>query len=285
MKEFSARPASFGIPNPCHESWDAMTAQENGRYCGSCRKVVIDFTQMTEQQIIDHLAANTGKKMCGTFRRSQLQPPPEKHRNNKVIRFLAAVLLVFGMSLFSCQTDEPVKKPDPEPSISLGEPELQMPEKTDSVPYPEVIMEKHRKEGPKIPVIVCGGIESEDLTGIIIPDSTVPELQPEAPILGMIYEPMPEYQGGEAKLREYIASSIQYPDSAKNSGISGTVYIRFTVCGDGTVNNARVLRGIGYGCDEAALKVIREMPGWKPGTVHGAPADVEMILPVKFNLK
>jgi len=57
-------------PQPCHESWNSMSPVENGRFCSSCSKAVVDFTSMTNQQIIDHLAASTGN-LCGRISASQ----------------------------------------------------------------------------------------------------------------------------------------------------------------------------------------------------------------------
>lgn|GEM_PF-3501513 len=236
---------------------------------------------MSREQIIEHLAAGKGKKLCGTFRPSQLEPTTRK-KSPGSLRFLAALLLVFGMSLFSCQTDQPVQKPADE-ERTLG---MILPSSPED-PVPDTLI-RFKESGviqdEEVLTIetVSGGIESDEFPGIAPVDSTVPPGLPEEVILGMISEPMPEYPGGESKLREYISNNIHYPDSAKANGTGGTVYVRFTVCSDGTVNNAKVLRGLGHGLDEEALRVIREMPRWKPGTRNGVPADVEMVLPIKF---
>src|SRR6218665_290193 len=100
--------SNFNVPNPCSESRNGMQPTENGRYCGSCRKVVLDLTNKTNEEILAIIAANAGKKLCGTFRTSQLAPVPAKIPSDKrTLRFLAAALLAFGMTLFSCNNDAP----------------------------------------------------------------------------------------------------------------------------------------------------------------------------------
>jgi len=97
---------NFSVPSPCGESWDGMKPQQNGRYCDSCKKIVVDFTNKTEKEILDYLQANAGKSTCGTFKTTQLhsqQKAIEKQKNEFVLRFVAAILLVFGSSLISCK--------------------------------------------------------------------------------------------------------------------------------------------------------------------------------------
>jgi TonB family protein len=67
-------------------------------------------------------------------------------------------------------------------------------------------------------------------------------------------------------------------------GVTGTVYITFIIEKDGTLTNAKVLRGIGSGCDEEALRVVNMMPKWNPGEQKGKPVAVQFNLPIKFKL-
>jgi protein TonB len=64
---------------------------------------------------------------------------------------------------------------------------------------------------------------------------------------------------------DFIAKNVVYPILAKESGIQGTVYIKFVVEPDGNISNIALLRGIGDGCDEEALSVVRMLPKWIPG--------------------
>lgn len=98
-------------------------------------------------------------------------------------------------------------------------------------------------------------------------------------------EQMPAYPGGEQKMAEFLKKNIVYPQTAKESGIQGTVYISFVVTKEGKVKGAKVIRGIGGGCDQEALRVVKAMPDWKPGKQAGKAVPVEFNLPVKFTLQ
>ena len=97
-------------------------------------------------------------------------------------------------------------------------------------------------------------------------------------------EEMPEYVGGDNARVEFMSKNIVYPTMAKESGIQGTVYVKFVVEPDGSMSNITMLRGIGGGCDEEALRVVRMLPKWKPGKQNGNPVRVWFTLPIKFTL-
>ena len=98
-------------------------------------------------------------------------------------------------------------------------------------------------------------------------------------------EEMPAYPGGETELYRYLKSILAYPAEAKESSISGTVYLTFVVESDGSISGIRVLRGIGGGCDEKAVRVVKSMPSWMPGRQNGIAVRVRFNLPVKFTLQ
>ena len=97
-------------------------------------------------------------------------------------------------------------------------------------------------------------------------------------------EDMPEFYGGEDALYRFLGKNIQYPKLAKEIGIQGTVYVTFIVEKDGSISNASLIRGIGGGCDEEAMRVVRLMPKWKAGKQRGVPVRVQFNLPIKFIL-
>jgi protein TonB len=101
----------------------------------------------------------------------------------------------------------------------------------------------------------------------------------------MVVESMPNFPGGETELHRYLAENIKYPQMAKESGIQGRVFVTFVVERDGKVTDVRVLRGIGGGCDEEAIRVVKNMPKWTPGKQRGKPVRVQFNLPVKFTLQ
>jgi len=100
-----------------------------------------------------------------------------------------------------------------------------------------------------------------------------------------VVESMPEFPGGEEARIQFLRDNIKYPQMARESGIQGTVYVTFVVEPDGRVTGVRVLRGIGGGCDEEAIRVVKAMPRWIPGKQRGKPVRVQFNMPIKFTLQ
>jgi hypothetical protein len=96
------------IPEPCHENWGVMTPNEQGRFCGSCQKTVVDFTKFTTQDIQNYFAKHYGQKVCGRFKNKQLTPIHIQIPNTVFSfipasrKFALALFIVFGTTLFSC---------------------------------------------------------------------------------------------------------------------------------------------------------------------------------------
>ncbi|MGY6559628.1 MAG: M56 family metallopeptidase [Nitritalea sp.] len=94
--------------------------------------------------------------------------------------------------------------------------------------------------------------------------------------------PMPA--GGMEGWSEYLTQNLVYPDAARRAGIEGTVYLVFEVSKTGSIHNVEILRGIGGGCDEEAIRVVSQAQNWNPGKQRGQEVNVRMRLPVKFKL-
>lgn len=103
---------------------------------------------------------------------------------------------------------------------------------------------------------------------------------PAAPI--RFVEQMPEFEGN---FHNYLNHELRYPALARENDIEGKVLVEFVVNEDGGISAARVVRGIGGGCDEEALRVIRNMPKWKPGKQNGRAVKVFFTLPIIFELQ
>lgn len=99
-----------------------------------------------------------------------------------------------------------------------------------------------------------------------------------------IVEQMPQYTGGEEAMMKYVSENIKYPQAAKDKNIAGRVFVSFVVEKDGSIGEVKVLRGIGGGCDEEAVRVIKGMPKWKPGIQKGKPVRVSYMMPINFKL-
>lgn len=98
-------------------------------------------------------------------------------------------------------------------------------------------------------------------------------------------EEMPSFPGGDNALLSFLGKNINYPQMAADAGIMGMVYVSFVVDKSGNVNNIRVLKGIGGGCDEEAIRVLKQMPKWSPGKQRGKAVNVHFNLPIKFRLQ
>jgi len=97
-------------------------------------------------------------------------------------------------------------------------------------------------------------------------------------------EERPQYPGGEKGLKKYLSDNLIYPEVAKENGIQGTVTVLFIVNEDGSVSDVKIQKGIGGGCDQEALRIVKEMRKWKPGKQGGQPVRVYQALPITFKL-
>ncbi len=124
----------------------------------------------------------------------------------------------------------------------------------------------------------------------VIEDYTyeAPEIEEEEIVEEEVFlsvEENPEFPGGPAKLLEYIQKNLKYPMMARESDIQGRVFVGFVVEKDGSISNVKVLRGIGGGCDEEAVRVVQSLPKFKPGKQRGNPVRVQYTLPIVFKLQ
>ena len=117
---------------------------------------------------------------------------------------------------------------------------------------------------------------------------TPPEIEEEEIVEAEIFkvvEEMPEFPGGAAKMMEFIQKNIKYPMMARESDIQGRVFVNFVVEPNGEISNVEVLRGIGGGCDEEAVRVVKSMPNWKPGKQRGSAVRCAFTVPIIFKLQ
>ena len=119
---------------------------------------------------------------------------------------------------------------------------------------------------------------------IIIDETENEVIEQVAPVLTIV-ELMPGFNGGEEEMYKWLANNIKYPQVAKETGISGTVVVTFVVERDGGITNVQVLKDIGGGCGDEALRVVKAMPKWKAGKQNGVPVRVQFNLPIRFTLE
>lgn len=97
-------------------------------------------------------------------------------------------------------------------------------------------------------------------------------------------EEMPQFGNGWEDIRKYILKNIEYPQTAIDDSIVGNVFVQFVINEDGSLSNPKVIRGIRFDLDEACIRVVKNMPNWKPGKQMGKLAKVRYMMPFRFRL-
>ncbi len=101
----------------------------------------------------------------------------------------------------------------------------------------------------------------------------------------MVVENMPEFPGGTAELMKFLAKNIKYPAEAQQKGEQGRVMVQFVVGKDGKLSDIKIMRSISPALDAEAIRVIKAMPTWKPGTQRGQAVAVKYTIPISFRLQ
>jgi TonB family protein len=100
-----------------------------------------------------------------------------------------------------------------------------------------------------------------------------------------IVEEQPEFQGGQNELFSYLGRTLKYPKKARKDGVEGTIYVGFIVEANGKISNVALKRGVHPLLNEEAIKVVSEMPKWKPGKINDKFVRVAYTVPIKFKLE
>lgn len=178
-------------------------------------------------------------------------------------------------------------------TASLGDLVIEDPVEVDIPPTEQKVQPPPPPPPPQLEVVEDEELVEEDEiqstevtqdTKIDIP-VIEPEEGPSEPEIFTIVEEMPTFPGGDQALLEYMAKNTKYPPLARENGLQGIVVVTFVVDENGKINNVQVLRGIGGGCDEEAIRVVQSMPAWKPGKQRGMPVRVQYNLPFRFTLR
>jgi protein TonB len=120
-----------------------------------------------------------------------------------------------------------------------------------------------------------------DTTSVMKPNNIIEQKPPAL----MIVSVMPTFVGGDVAMYKYLGSDIKYPKIAKETGIEGTVVVTFVIETDGSITDVKLLKDIGGGCGEEAIRLVNGMPKWNPGRQNNTPARVQFNLPIKFTLE
>ena len=173
----------LSIPAPCHESWDGMAPNADGRFCGQCQKTVTDFTGMTNAQVNAYMQLNAGRKICGRFETKQLdsiiiQIPAQVMYSQSSFRkmFLLALLFSMGTTLLSCSDKEGNRQKIDEVVV------------IDSIEKPENLVVKDSAYVPAIKDTFSATSQRIILTGAVAID---PQDIPPPPLMGEVAMPPP----------------------------------------------------------------------------------------------
>jgi protein TonB len=186
-------------------------------------------------------------------------------------------------------TADPFRKAVEESKTPPPPPEAEKQEKIPAFTAPKVIIDSIDSDFGKQDLLAdnrptpLSTVDEPSVKAPDKPEPILPEAEKQEPVLWV--PEMPSFPGGIAEMQNYLVDHIKYPGEAREISIQGTVYLSFIVEPDGSITNITVLRGIGGGCEEEALRVVKGMPNWVPGKQNGHPVRVMLTLPVKFTLR
>lgn len=176
----------------------------------------------------------------------------------------------------------PIDKPKPPP------PQVQLPKLQKVIKFvpPKVVRETVTEDVPTIMELKQNETAAVGVDGTedIVFDEPVAEVINDVDEIFTVVEQQPEFEGGYEAMLNFIRKHMIYPATARRMQIDGTVHVSFIVSRTGTISDVKVLRGIQTDCDNEAIRVVKLMPPWKPGTQNGKPVHVRFIMPIKFRL-
>jgi protein TonB len=165
--------------------------------------------------------------------------------------------------------DIPLTVQPPPPPPVLQQPEIiEVPDEKEIIQNIEVNLDVEVNENTAVQeVVAVGDVEEEEIEEIF-----------------QIAETQPTPEGGMPKFYEYIQKNLTYPEQARRMGIEGKVFVEFIVDKSGKLTEVKALKGIGAGCDEEAVRVVKNAPNWSPGKQRGRAVKVKMVVPIFFKM-
>ena len=228
----------------------------------------------------------------------------KKYKKYMTISMLIALVILIGGVAYPViasyiSKNKIIKEDKSVETEILNAPKEDLPPPPPPPPPPEAMAEKVKFTVPKVveDTVESGLVTQDDLSTkgnteappdeeIKIEEVKEQVIQQEAPKeIFTVVEEQPGYPGGDEARIKFLQENIKYPEEAKELGVQGKVFVTFVVEVDGSITDVRVLRGIGAGCDEEAIRVVKSMPRWVPGKQRGQPVRVQFNLPIKFTLQ
>ncbi|MFN7329396.1 MAG: energy transducer TonB [Bacteroidota bacterium] len=112
----------------------------------------------------------------------------------------------------------------------------------------------------------------------------VEEVKEEVDEIFTVVEETATPKGGMAAFYKYVGEKIKYPAQARRMGVEGKVFVQFVIGKDGSISDVKVIKGIGAGCDEEAIRIVQSSPSWNPGKQRGKAVKQRYTLPIQFKL-
>ena len=286
------------VSKPCHEDWDKMTPDQTGRFCNSCVKSVVDFTNMKTPEIQEYFIKNQGKKICGRFKSEQINEKfniqvPQSILNQRMSfqrAFLLTLFVVMGSTLFSCKNHDdaplgevlvvndtikkehlaPKKDSINEERVTLGKIDMKRYDslvkagvKMPPLPPPPPVKQVKFVKPAKAKVIY----ETSDVE-VKVSNEPTQIIQEDNFVYGMpgitVY---PEYSGGTKKFYDFIKANYKFPKKANR--INGELKASFVVEKDGSINEIKIINDLGYGSGAELIRVLSKSTKWYPAEHNG----------------
>ena len=150
--------------------------------------------------------------------------------------------------------------------------------RTESTVNQAIVKSEKSKDSAKTLKICC------------VANCELPVSSPETPELMsgekvyLVVDSEPKFPGGVCAMANFFAKNLKYPPAALKANVTGNVFISFIVRKNGAISRVRILKGIGFGCDEEALRLVSCLPKWKPGLLRETAVAVKYNLPIKFKI-
>jgi hypothetical protein len=278
------------ISEPCQEDWNKMTPNDQGRFCMSCAKTVVDFTAMLPEEVQHFFIQNQNQNICGRMRKSQLDsitiqiPSRALYIQTQYHKmFLLALFITMGTTLFSCADKngnkqkidavEVVKKQSKIKTISVNK-LVPKPSKDSlkNVIQPTSNVNQIKFKKPR--AIKCGEVtskkeqETKNETNVIYEDNTV--------YGGMGISVYPDFKGGVSKFYSFIKDNFKVPKNDKN--LQGEIIASFSIEKDGNLKEVKIIKELGVTSSEELSRVLKSSPKWYPGEENGKKRNCEFQL-------
>jgi len=290
------RKSKITIAEPCHENWDKMTPKDNGRFCMSCSKTVIDFTTMLPEEVQHFFVQNQNQKICGRFKNDQLenliiQIPSQVlyTQTNYHKMFLLALFIIMGTTLFSCQDKHgnkqkfdkiEVVETSKTQHVQVGDIKIKANDTFNNVPPPPPKTDKVKfvKDKTKINDSKINSSTSPDnCKKTLVQD---PNVQGEIYITGAVIETKADYPGGINKFYEFLFNELKLPKETENP--KGRIIVSFVIEKDGSLSSFGYPKNIDSKIKAEITRVLKLSPKWQPGEQNGKKTRIKYSLPMSF---